>query len=34
MNVLIMTDLEGIGGIYSTDQVLPGERRFSEDALS
>ncbi|NLB15519.1 MAG: M55 family metallopeptidase [Clostridiales bacterium] len=30
MNVLIMTDLEGISGIYSTDQVIPGERRFSE----
>jgi D-amino peptidase len=30
MNILIMTDLEGISGIYASDQVLPGERRFNE----
>ena len=34
MNILIMTDLEGISGIYASDQVLPGERRFNEGRVN
>lgn len=30
MNVYIMADLEGISGIYSPEQVIPGQRRFDE----
>jgi len=30
MNVYVMTDIEGISGIYTRDQVLPSESRFQE----
>lgn len=30
MNILIMTDAEGISGVYSREQVLPDQRRFTE----
>lgn len=30
MNVFVMVDIEGISGIYSREQVLPGEPRFAE----
>lgn len=30
MNVLVMVDIEGISGIYTKEQVLPGEGRFQE----
>lgn len=30
MNVYVMVDIEGISGVYSREQVIPGERRFAE----
>jgi len=30
MNIYIMTDIEGISGIYCREQVLPDQRRFAE----
>ncbi|MBQ6874819.1 MAG: M55 family metallopeptidase, partial [Lachnospiraceae bacterium] len=30
MNILVMVDIEGISGIYTREQVLPGECRFQE----
>jgi D-aminopeptidase len=30
MNIYIMTDIEGISGIYTRDQVVPGSSRFGE----
>ena len=33
MNIYIMADIEGISGIYSPEQVVPGKSRFSEGRL-
>ena len=30
MNIYIMTDLEGISGIYDREQITPAGRRFNE----